>query len=47
MGFGEAPPEHGQRFHVEVYVPAEVAGDRLAAVLAAGGTIVDDSDALA
>lgn len=45
LWFGEAPPEHGQRFHVEVYVPAEVAGDRLAAVLAAGGTIVDDSDA--
>lgn len=34
-----------QRFHVEVYVPAEVAEQRIAAVLAAGGTVVDDSEA--
>jgi 4a-hydroxytetrahydrobiopterin dehydratase len=34
-----------QRFHVEVYVPHEVAEQRIAAVLAAGGTVVDDSDA--
>lgn len=31
------------RFHVEVYVPAEVAEPRIAAVVAAGGTVVDDS----
>ncbi|MBD3782162.1 MAG: 4a-hydroxytetrahydrobiopterin dehydratase [Micrococcales bacterium] len=34
-----------QRFHVEVYVPREEAERRLAAALAAGGTVVDDSDA--
>ena len=38
-GTGTAP----QRFHVEVYVPAEVAARRIAAVVAAGGTVVDDS----
>ena len=34
-----------QRFHVEVYVPREVAEQRIAAVVAAGGTVVDDSNA--
>jgi 4a-hydroxytetrahydrobiopterin dehydratase len=34
-----------QRFHVEVYVAPEVAEQRIAAVLAAGGTVVDDSNA--
>ena len=34
-----------QRFHVEVYVTPEVAEQRVAAVVAAGGTFVDDSDA--
>jgi 4a-hydroxytetrahydrobiopterin dehydratase len=34
-----------QRFHVEVYVPREVAEQRIAAAIAVGGTIVDDSDA--
>jgi len=34
-----------QRFHVEVYVAPEVAEQRIAAVVAAGGTVVDDSDA--
>lgn len=38
----EAP---GQRFHIEVYVAPEVAEQRIAAALAAGGTVVDDSDA--
>ena len=33
------------RFHVEVYVAPEVAEQRIAAALAAGGTVVDDSDA--
>jgi len=40
--------EHGslrQRFHVEVYVAPEVAEQRIAAAVAAGGTVVDDSDA--
>ena len=39
---GESSP---QRFHVEVYVPAEVVQERIAAVVAAGGTVVDDSEA--
>ncbi|QCB94769.1 4a-hydroxytetrahydrobiopterin dehydratase [Cellulomonas shaoxiangyii] len=39
---GEAPR---QRFHVEVYVPAEVVERRIAAAVAAGGTVVDDSSA--
>ncbi|MFC6287127.1 4a-hydroxytetrahydrobiopterin dehydratase [Nocardioides sp. GCM10027113] len=34
-----------QRFHVEVYVAPEAAGQRIAAALAAGGTVVDDSEA--
>jgi 4a-hydroxytetrahydrobiopterin dehydratase len=46
LWFGDGD-EHGstrQRFHVEVYVAPEVAGQRIAAAVAAGGT-VDDSDA--
>ncbi|SER77348.1 4a-hydroxytetrahydrobiopterin dehydratase [Pedococcus cremeus] len=35
----------GPRFHIEVYVAPEVAGQRIAAAVAAGGTVVDDSDA--
>jgi 4a-hydroxytetrahydrobiopterin dehydratase len=35
----------GGRFHVEVYVAPEVAEQRIAAVVAAGGTVVDDSNA--
>nr|WP_221376410.1 VOC family protein [Actinoplanes polyasparticus] len=34
-----------QRFHLEVYVAPEVAGQRIADALAAGGTVVDDSNA--
>ncbi|MGN6610208.1 MAG: VOC family protein [Angustibacter sp.] len=34
-----------QRFHVEVYVAPEVVDQRIAAVVAAGGSVVDDSDA--
>ncbi|GAB3448353.1 hypothetical protein GCM10027517_33350 [Phycicoccus ginsengisoli] len=34
-----------QRFHVEVYVPPEVVEARITAAVAAGGTVVDDSDA--
>ena len=41
-GDHEAP---GQRFHIEVYVAPEVVEQRIAAALAAGGTVVDDSDA--
>ena len=34
-----------QRFHLEVYVAPEVAEERIAAAVAAGGTVVDDSQA--
>lgn len=46
-GFGDGGENEtaGQQFHVEVYVAPEVAEQRIAAVLAAGGTVVDDSDA--
>ena len=39
---GEGGPS-GQRVHVEVYVAPEVVEQRIAAVVAAGGTVVDDS----
>lgn len=47
LWFGDAPRDDiaGQRFHVEVYLPPEVAEQRIAAALAAGGTVVDDSEA--
>jgi 4a-hydroxytetrahydrobiopterin dehydratase len=34
-----------QRFHLDVYVAPEVATQRIAAALAAGGVVVDDSEA--
>ena len=45
LRFGAAPQEDAQRFHLEVYVTPEVAGERIAAAVAAGGTVVDDSEA--
>jgi len=47
LWFGDADQGDAtrQRFHVEVYVPREVAEQRIAAVVAAGGTVVDDSEA--
>lgn len=46
LWFGDDVTEGApQRFHVEVYVAPEVAEQRLAAVTAAGGTVVDDSQA--
>jgi len=47
LWFGDAdePKAPGQRFHVEVYVAPEVAAQRIAAAVAVGGTVVDDSDA--
>ncbi|KQX66096.1 VOC family protein [Angustibacter sp. Root456] len=46
LWFGDAPDDpSAQRFHVEVYVAPEVAEQRIAAAVAAGGTVVDDSDA--
>src|SRR5690606_32093101 len=47
LWFGDVD-EHqtaAQRFHIEVYVPPEAAEQRIAAALAAGGTVVDDSNA--
>lgn len=47
LWFGDAH-EHEtprQRFHIEVYVAPEVAQQRIAAALAAGGTVVDASNA--
>ena len=34
-----------QRFHLDVWVPADVAAQRVAAAVAAGGTLIDDSAA--
>ena len=47
LWFGDVDERHGERprFHLEVYVAPETAEHRIAAVLAAGGTVVDDSDA--
>lgn len=47
LWFGDAEENEAprQRFHLEVYVAPEVAERRIAAVVAAGGTVVDDSDA--
>ena len=47
LWFGDADEggAAGQRFHVEVYVAAEVVEQRVAAAVAAGATVVDDSDA--
>jgi 4a-hydroxytetrahydrobiopterin dehydratase len=47
LWFGDADERQAshQRFHVEVYVAPEVAERRMAAALAAGGTVVDDSNA--
>ncbi|WP_250036108.1 VOC family protein [Paractinoplanes maris] len=47
LWFGDAEEHEAprQRFHVEVYVAPEVAGQRIADALAAGGTVVDDSNA--
>ena len=45
FGAGAEQESPRQRFHVEVYVAPEVAEQRIAAALAAGGTIFDDSDA--
>lgn len=45
LWFGDGDGSPGQRFHVEVYVAPEVAEQRIAAAVAAGGTVVDDSGA--
>lgn len=43
LWFGDGAND--QRFHVEVYVAPEVREERIAAALAAGATVVDDSEA--
>ncbi len=47
LWFGDADEDAtpGQRFHVEVYVAPEAVQQRVAAAVAAGGTVVDDSRA--
>jgi 4a-hydroxytetrahydrobiopterin dehydratase len=47
LWFGHADEHEAprQRFHIEVYVAPEVAEQRIAAAIAAGATVVDDSDA--
>lgn len=46
LWFGDAPQDDGtgQRFHVEVYLAPEVVEERIAAAVAAGGVVVDDSE---
>lgn len=44
LWFGDLDPEKTQKLHFEVYVAPEVVEQRIAAAVAAGGTIVDDSD---
>ncbi|WP_374929476.1 VOC family protein [Kytococcus sedentarius] len=43
-GRGTDSDAPAQRFHLEVYVAAEVAQERIDAAVAAGGTVVDDSE---
>lgn len=43
LWFGDG--DNGQKFHVEVYVAPEAREARIAAVIAAGGKVVDDSNA--
>ncbi|MGO1227737.1 MAG: 4a-hydroxytetrahydrobiopterin dehydratase [Brachybacterium sp.] len=45
LWFGDGQQAGEQRFHLEVYVTPEVAPQRIAAAVAAGGTVVDDSQA--
>jgi 4a-hydroxytetrahydrobiopterin dehydratase len=47
LWFGDADDHETarQRFHIEVYVAPEVAEQRIAAAVAAGGTVVDQSNA--
>lgn len=47
LWFGDADKDEtpGQRFHIEVYVAPEAAEQRIASAVAAGGTVVDDSNA--
>lgn len=44
LWFGDVEEGSTQRFHVEVYVAAEAVAERIAAAVAAGGTVVDDTN---
>ncbi|NNG38297.1 4a-hydroxytetrahydrobiopterin dehydratase [Flexivirga sp. ID2601S] len=44
LWFGDSDGSAAQRFHVEVYVAPEVVEQRIAAAVAAGGKVVDDSE---
>jgi 4a-hydroxytetrahydrobiopterin dehydratase len=44
LWFDDPDEAREQRFHVEVYVAPETAQQRIAAAVAAGGTVVDDSN---
>ena len=45
IGDAEEHETRRQRFHIEIYVAPEVAEQRIAAAVTAGGTVVDDSQA--
>lgn len=45
FGDGDEQETDRQRFHIEVYVAPEIAAQRIEAAVAAGGTVVDDSEA--
>lgn len=45
LWFGDPGEDSSRRFHVEVYLAPEAVEQRIAAVVAAGGIVVDDSDA--
>jgi 4a-hydroxytetrahydrobiopterin dehydratase len=45
LWFDDGDASGPQRLHVEVYLAPEVAAQRVAAAVAAGGTVVDDSQA--
>jgi 4a-hydroxytetrahydrobiopterin dehydratase len=47
LWFGDADQDETprQRFHVEIYVASDVVEQRIAAAVAAGGTVVDDTNA--
>ena len=43
--FAGEPDASTQRFHIDLWVPEDVAEERIAAAIAAGGTLVSDADA--
>jgi 4a-hydroxytetrahydrobiopterin dehydratase len=41
----DAHPTPRQRFHLDLWVPHDLAADRIAAAVAVGGRVVDDTEA--